>query len=382
VAINEYVFWQNALSIHQAPMISSLAKAGHRVVVVAELPVRPERTAQGWAVEPDYGEATVVAAPDRMVRGELHDRLARGATHIFSGVRAYPETNWSLREIAGRRSELVGVWLEPWDPRGTAGLIRRAAYALAVRRIRRRIDFVLTTGKLGVGQYRSAGFDHERVFPFAYFVDDHNGEHHAARSQPSGPPTFIFVGELARRKRVDWLLRSLADVRTAQWKLHVVGDGSERENLIRLCDSLRLNKRTTWHGFLPNERARQLIRSSDFLVLPSSFDGWGAVVGEALLEGTRVIVSDRCGSHELVVSEFQGACFDGGDRASLTSTIAAEIDRGQIGATDRRRRVKWAAAALSATAGRVYLCQLTGALRAGAAPPQPPWLSASMTTSR
>ena len=40
--------------------------------------------------------------------------------------------------------------------------------------------------------------------------------------------------------------------------------------------------------------------AADVLVLPSRFDGWGAVVNEALMVGTPVICSDRCGASDVI----------------------------------------------------------------------------------
>ena len=52
--------------------------------------------------------------------------------------------------------------------------------------------------------------------------------------------------------------------------------------------------------FMDNTKVRLAIEEADLLVLPSRFDGWGAVVNEALGAGTPVLVSDLCGSSYLV----------------------------------------------------------------------------------
>ncbi len=48
----------------------------------------------------------------------------------------------------------------------------------------------------------------------------------------------------------------------------------------------------------------------DLLILPSIFDGWGAVVNEALGRGMRVLCSNGCGSSVLLDGEQRGSVFN------------------------------------------------------------------------
>jgi glycosyltransferase involved in cell wall biosynthesis len=57
------------------------------------------------------------------------------------------------------------------------------------------------------------------------------------------------------------------------------------------------------------------------LVLPSSSEPWGLVVNEALSFGCPVIVSNRCGSVDLVKESINGYVFICGDMIDLTSKM-------------------------------------------------------------
>ena len=52
------------------------------------------------------------------------------------------------------------------------------------------------------------------------------------------------------------------------------------------------------------------MRQCDLLVLPSLFDGWGAVVNEALQAGMRVLCSTACGAASLLDGRQRGGSFD------------------------------------------------------------------------
>ena len=57
----------------------------------------------------------------------------------------------------------------------------------------------------------------------------------------------------------------------------------------------------------------EVICESDCLVLPSRYDGWGAVISEALMVGTPVICSDNCGAANVVTASNVGSVFSTND---------------------------------------------------------------------
>lgn len=47
------------------------------------------------------------------------------------------------------------------------------------------------------------------------------------------------------------------------------------------------------------EEIPSILSNQDILILPSIYDGWGAVVNEALQSGLYVISSNQCGAKDL-----------------------------------------------------------------------------------
>ncbi|WP_431882315.1 glycosyltransferase family 4 protein [Micromonospora gifhornensis] len=370
------VFWQNTPSIHQAPLMRALARqTPARVVVITEFGLSPRRQQLGWHL-PDYGAATLVVAPDQAERRRLEASLA-GGVHVFSGLGAYPATTRSLLSVGGHGDTLVGVYAEPWDPAGWRGRLRPLRYRAAARRLRASVDFLLTTGPLGQQQYVRVGFPATRVFRFGYFVDVHDGMRgDAADTAGRDAVRLVFVGSVNPGKQPDLLLTALARLKW-DWTLDVVGDGPLRERATALSGRLGIDRRIRWHGQVGNATARDIVGASDILVLPSRYDGWGAVVNEALLAGTRVVASDRCGAQDLVVADERSRVFPAGDVTSLTRALTASAGYGRVDDEERAARIRWATTHLAPERGAQYLLDVVAHLRDGAPRPVPPWAQAT-----
>jgi glycosyltransferase involved in cell wall biosynthesis len=113
---------------------------------------------------------------------------------------------------------------------------------------------------------------------------------------------FVFVGRLVEFKRVDLLLRALAQS-PARYELHVLGDGPLRPALEAKTDALRLRNRVMFHGLVSQQTCSQQLARSDVLVLPSVRECGGAVVLEAMAMGLPVIAADWGGPADYLDGE-------------------------------------------------------------------------------
>ena len=122
-------------------------------------------------------------------------------------------------------------------------------------------------------------------------------------------------------------------------------------------------------------RAQQVIAGSDCLVLPSEYDGWGAVVSEALLAGTPAICSSACGAAVAVEASGAGGVFASGDGVSLERLLHAQL-RGSSWTQGQRAALRhWAHSALSADAGAAYLEAVIRSVEQSSPPPPAPWIA-------
>ncbi|MEM7429744.1 MAG: glycosyltransferase, partial [Pseudomonadota bacterium] len=114
---------------------------------------------------------------------------------------------------------------------------------------------------------------------------------------------------------------------------------------------------------------------SDCLVLPSEYDGWGAVVSEALLAGVPAICSDACGAAEAVRGSHRGGIFRSGDAADLAGLLRQQLQAGAPDRPERQTIAAWAEASLSGAAGGQYLTDILRSAFGQSPAPKAPWLT-------
>jgi glycosyltransferase involved in cell wall biosynthesis len=195
------------------------------------------------------------------------------------------------------------------------------------------------------------GADPAIVYPFAYFVEPPTPE--AVQRPPA--LGFCYVGQLIPRKRVDRLIKALATARVDA-NLEIIGLGPEESALRQLAANLAPG-RVTFHPPLAFADVPRRIASADYLVLPSRFDGWGAVVVESLMVGTPVLCSDTCGSSVAVEASGAGHVFRHDDVGDLERSIRTAASEGRIAASRRAEIIAWSRC-FSGAAGADYLLEI------------------------
>lgn len=367
-----YVFWQNMASPHQAPMLRALAAgADAKVELLVQVAIPPERARLGWSV-PDFGGVELIVAPGPDEVGRRVRSAPGDSVHVFSGLGAYPLVRAALRE-AVRTPALLGIMSEAGDWRGWRGALRLSRARLEARRFGRQVGFVLAMGALGERWFRRTGFPAERIHPFGYFVDA-PGADGGPDERPAEDPTpeLVFIGECVPRKGGDLLLRALRELAGLPWRLTVVGDGPERARWQELAADLGISARVRMAGAQPNATAMEILDRSDLLVLPSRWDGWGAVVNEALVRGVPVVCSSYCGAADLVAGPDRGAVFPAGSVGGLREALSAMIGRGKRGPERTRRISEWSARIAGPVAAEYFRAVVAAAASASPSP-RAPW---------
>jgi glycosyltransferase involved in cell wall biosynthesis len=345
------IFWQNIPSIHQAPMIRAVARQWDgEVLVVTEADVLEDRLGQGWG-RPDFSSARLLVAPAHEERQRLVSKYGiQDSVHIFSGLHAYPATYWTFKQVS-RTEATIGVFVEAAQVNdGFRTAIRLARYKLHALRWRRRLDFLLATGISGPVA-RRCGFRESRIYRFGYFVECHEDEGVVCdviqqRHNANEVIRLLFVGQLIARKGLDLLLHALARLHHRPWRLDVVGKGPLFDTYKAQANLSGIGARVCWLGTIANPQARSLMAQADVLVLPSRYDGWGAVVNEALMAGTPVIISDACGAADLVSKPWRGNIFPCGDVEELVRALQIRMELGPVKNEQRERICTWASQAI------------------------------------
>ena len=139
-----------------------------------------------------------------------------------------------------------------------------------------------------------------------------------------GKKIVLFVGRLVGLKNIHRLIESYAPIKDKA-RLVIVGYGPERASLEALSASLGLDVIFTGARFGNDLLAWYNI--ADVLALPSTQEAFGAVTGEALTCGCRVMVSKRAGSASLVREGENGLLVDPENTDSITAALTRLLDR-------------------------------------------------------
>ena len=113
--------------------------------------------------------------------------------------------------------------------------------------------------------------------------------------------TFLYVGQLIKRKGIGWLLKALKILEKSNKniKLIIVGDGEYRDYYKKLVNDLNLNQYVEFKGGINDKnKLTFLYKNCDAFVLPSLSEGLPTVILEAIYFGLPVISTDNGGIKE------------------------------------------------------------------------------------
>jgi len=143
-------------------------------------------------------------------------------------------------------------------------------------------------------------------------------------------PTFLYVGRIDNgQKNLSFMFNGLSKVKR-DWKLIIVGTGSDEDKLKNLADSLGISQKIEWRGFKKNPY-ENLNEGVTALLLTSRFEGFPMVLIEANQRGIPVISSDcQTGPSDIVIPGVNGYLYTEGEMDAFVKIINDVID-GKLG---------------------------------------------------
>ncbi len=137
-----------------------------------------------------------------------------------------------------------------------------------------------------------------------------------------------FIGRLTPVKNLEKFLEVFSYIpqeKKKDVKLLFIGNGELEQTLKEKVNKLALNNNIVFVGRYEGSELLAWYPVIDTLVLPSYFEPFGAVTGEALLAGCRGMVSKYCGS-ACLINENNGIVFDSLDTFDFQRALEYIID--------------------------------------------------------
>jgi len=177
-----------------------------------------------------------------------------------------------------------------------------------------------------VAYYRA---DPDRVHVVPLAIDEKRYVIECSEHRPDSPTIGLTVARLSPEKGVDSLLESLAQLKNKDWNWVIVGDGWMRSYLESMRDRLGLGEQVKFVGSVD---AKPYYAKADVFVLPSSYEGFGLVLLEAMVNKLPCIAFDSCppdvitASKEIINHQHTGLLAKAGSSQSLAACITKLLD--------------------------------------------------------
>ncbi|NIA23784.1 MAG: glycosyltransferase [Proteobacteria bacterium] len=185
-------------------------------------------------------------------------------------------------------------------------------YRILFHNINRKIDVKIGISPVAInfikpffpGDYRfiPVGIDRTRFNPDAGFYEPMRTEKDTIK--------VLFMGRLDKRKGLDILIKALSRLNgMVNYKLFVGGNSKNRREYEEMAK--KLNVKTKFLGFIPNEDMGKVYSSADIYVSPAKGgETYGIVLVEAMSSGVPVIASNIKGYATVVKDGYNGILTD------------------------------------------------------------------------
>jgi glycosyltransferase involved in cell wall biosynthesis len=138
-----------------------------------------------------------------------------------------------------------------------------------------------------------------------------------------GPLKLLCVARLIKRKGQHHLIEAVKRItdQGVEINLDLVGSGDAEGEYRGLVNSLRIEDRINFLGYIPRDEVPDLYSKAHVFVLPSFNEGMSVATLEAMASGLPVVVSTTPGTEELVREGENGYTFDWGDITAITKHL-------------------------------------------------------------
>ena len=158
-------------------------------------------------------------------------------------------------------------------------------------------------------------------------IVDHGTNAHVLYPSDEHDNAFIVVSQLVKRKNVDHIIDKFARLVSLEpycnYRLDIIGEGDQRQELEQQVARLGISDKVTFHGFLSHERLAEPLRRSLALLVDTSNDLNMVTIAEAITSGTPVVTNTVPSTSSFIAANGLGIVRDGWDEHDLIQAITS-----------------------------------------------------------
>lgn len=133
---------------------------------------------------------------------------------------------------------------------------------------------------------------------------DHGADGEVLYPSDATDKTFVVISQLVARKNVGSIIRKFADLlkddKYADYKLNIVGDGDESDNLKHLVCELGIGMSVQFYGFMRHADMAEMLRKAKAMLIDTHSDLNMVSIPESLISGTPVVSNMKTTTAEYI----------------------------------------------------------------------------------
>jgi glycosyltransferase involved in cell wall biosynthesis len=344
-------FIGNLESIHLQRFARSFADSGHEVHVISDKPVpMPGITVHPILLMPRLEQNPLRRTIELLIRAfQVHGIVHRIQPDVVHShfVLAYG----IYGALSGKKPHVLSTWgsdvtlTRKWTIRH---VLSNIAYAGS--------DKVCTGDTSSKDLLVSLGCEPDKVFIQPWGVDNAifspGARSEALRNRLLGDSDGVLltmVSAIDPVYDIESLVKALPLVKSdTPFKLVLIGDGKQRDDLVKLVADLGVTDLVTFLGRIPHDKIHDYYASSDIYIDTCHPEGAGAGIGVAVMEamssGLPVLCANRQGVEVAIFDGLNGYLFKGGESYELAEKISTLIANPELrvamGTASRERSLK------------------------------------------
>lgn len=251
---------------------------------------------------------------------------------------------WGMDISQGSLAAALIKWLRPRIPfvltiqygYGDTRLVsgRWGSIGFAFRRMLLSADYVTAISGYLLDTARRRGL----VVPSEIIPNGVDGAQFFPQQQGASAPeknhyTVVTTSRLVEKNAVDVLIRAVAEVKKQypSVRCHIIGDGPQKDMLLKLTRELHLENEIFFLGAVPYEEIPGYLRASDLFVRASRSEGMGNSFIEALACGIPIIGTAVGGIPDIIKDGETGVFASVDDAGDLAKKIIMFMKDGKLG---------------------------------------------------
>lgn len=191
--------------------------------------------------------------------------------------------------------------------------------------------YVLGASSYAADDLALCGFDKRKCFEWGYFpaIDKKDVDALFEQKRKKTTPEILYAGRLLPLKHVIDTVKAVHELKKQNIAAHftIVGEGESAEEIKEYVEKYNLSDRVTMLPFTTPQGVREYMDKADIFVFGSNFyEGWGAVVNEAMNSACATVVSHAVGSAAYLIKNGEnGYIYKFADVDDLTEKLKTLI---------------------------------------------------------